>query len=176
MISSTLGAAPAPATTRVDGARPPGRNGRGDPPWVRPALLALLGAAAVLYLWGLGASGWANAYYSAAVQAGTRSWQAFFFGPLDWSNFITVDKSPAFLWPMELSARRFGLNAWSILVPQALEGVATVGLLYATERRWFSSVAGLLAGAVAAVTPVATLIFRYNNPDASSTRRQHGSI
>jgi len=54
---------------------------------------------------GLGASGWANAYYSAAVQAGTRSWQAFFFGSLDWSNFITVDKSPAFLWPMELSAR-----------------------------------------------------------------------
>ena len=168
MTTSTLGAATVPAAaTRVPTpARPPGPHRRGDPPWVRPALLALLGATAVLYLWGLGASGWANAYYSAAVQAGTRSWKAFFFGSLDWSNFITVDKSPAFLWPMELSARLFGVNAWSILVPQALEGVATVGLLYATVRRWFTPVAGLLAGAVVAVTPVAGLIFRYNNPDA----------
>ena len=32
---------------------------------------------------------------------------------------------------MELSARIFGVNSWSILVPQALEGVATVGVLYA---------------------------------------------
>ena len=37
----------------------------------------------VLYLWGLGASGWANAFYSAAVQAGSQSWKAFFFGSSD---------------------------------------------------------------------------------------------
>ena len=66
-----------------------------DPAWVRPALLGLLAATAVLYLWGLGASGWANAYYSAAVQAGTKSWKAFFFGSSDAANFITVDKPPA---------------------------------------------------------------------------------
>src|SRR5437867_12389315 len=95
-----------------------------DQPWVRPALLALLAATALLYLWGLGASGWANAYYSAAVQAGAHSWKAFFFGSTDSANFITVDKTPAFLWPMELSARILGVNAWSILVPQAVEGVA----------------------------------------------------
>ena len=65
------------------------------------------------------------------MQAGTKSWKAFFFGSFDASNFITVDKPPASLWVMELSARMFGVNAWSILVPQALEGVATVGLLYA---------------------------------------------
>ena len=82
------------------------------------------------------------------------------------SNFITVDKPPASLWVMELSARIFGVNSWSILVPQALEGVACVGVLYATVRRWFGPVAGLLAGAVLALTPVATLMFRYNNPDA----------
>ena len=137
-----------------------------DPIWVRPALPALLLATAVLYLWGLGASGWANSFYSAAVQAGTKSWKAFFFGSFDASNFITVDKPPASLWVMDLSARLFGVNAWSILVPQALEGVAAVGILYATVRRWFGHAAGLLAGAVLALTPVAALMFRYDNPDA----------
>src|SRR3569833_3818313 len=93
-----------------------------DPVWARPALAGLLLATAVFYLWGLGASGWANSFYSAAVQAGAHSWKAFLFGSSDSSNFITVDKAPAFLWPMELAARIFGVNAWSILVPQAHEG------------------------------------------------------
>jgi 4-amino-4-deoxy-L-arabinose transferase-like glycosyltransferase len=140
-----------------------------DPAWVRPALVVLLVGTAFLYLWGLGESGWANSFYSAAVQAGTKSWKAFFFGSSDASNFITVDKPPASLWVMEISARLFGVNAWSILVPQALEGVATVGLLFITVRRWFSPGAALLAGAVLALTPVATLMFRFNNPDALLT-------
>jgi len=137
-----------------------------DPPWVRPALLALLGATAMLYLWGLGASGWANSFYSAAVQAGAKSWKAFFFGSSDAANFITVDKPPAALWVMELSARIFGVNSWSILVPQALEGVASVAMLYAAVRRSFRPGAALMAGLVLATTPVAALMFRYNNPDA----------
>jgi len=140
-----------------------------DPSWVRPALLVLLVATGLLYLWGLGNSGWANSFYSAAVQAGTKSWKAFFFGSFDSSNFITVDKPPASLWVMELSARLFGVNSWSILVPQALEGVATVGLVYLCVRRWFAPGAALLAGAVVALTPVATLMFRFNNPDALLT-------
>ncbi len=142
------------------------RGKESDAPWVRPALLALLVATAVLYLWDLGASGWANSFYSAAVQAGTKSWKAFFFGSSDSSNFITVDKPPAFLWPMEISARIFGLNSWSVLAPQALEGVATVGLVYLSIRRWFSAQAALLGGLVVALTPVAAMMFRYNNPDA----------
>jgi 4-amino-4-deoxy-L-arabinose transferase-like glycosyltransferase len=142
------------------------RGRRQDPRWVRPALLVLLVSTAVLYLWGLSASGWANSFYAAAVQAGTKSWKAFFFGSFDSSNFVTVDKSPASLWVMELSARVFGLSSWSILVPNALEGMATVGLLYLTVRRWFPPAAALLAGTVVAVTPVAALMFRYNNPDA----------
>src|SRR5690348_2829449 len=142
------------------------RGRESDPAWVRPALAALLVGTALLYLWGLGASGWANSFYSAAVQAGTKSWKAFFFGSSDAANSITVDKSPAFLWPMVISARIFGVNSWSILVPQALEGVAAVGLLYATVRRRFAPAAALLAGAVLALTPVATLMFRFNNPDS----------
>jgi len=145
------------------------RGPAGDPPWARPALLVLLGATALLYLWGLGASGYANDFYAAAVQAGTKSWRAFFFGSLDSSSFITVDKPPASLWVMALSGRIFGFSSWSMLAPQALEGVAAVGVLYAAVRRWFGPVPGLLAGAGFALTPVAALMFRFNNPDALLT-------
>ncbi len=137
-----------------------------DPGWVRPSVIGVLVATAVLYMWGLGASGWANSFYTAAVQAGTKSWKAMFFGSSDAANFITVDKPPAALWIMEISARIFGLNSWSVLVPQALEGVAAVGILYTTVRRWFKPSAGLIAAAIMAVTPVAALMFRFNNPDA----------
>ncbi|WP_162684455.1 ArnT family glycosyltransferase, partial [Streptomyces populi] len=137
-----------------------------DPRWARPALLGLLLSTAVLYLYGLSASGYANSFYSAAVQAGSQSWKAFFFGSLDSANAITVDKPPASLWPMALSVRIFGLGSWAILVPEVLMGVATVGVLYAAVRRRFSAAAGLIAGAVLALTPVAALMFRFNNPDA----------
>ena len=136
-----------------------------EAPWVRPALIALLVITAFAYLWDLSASGYANSFYAAAVQAGTKSWKAFFFGSIDSSNFITVDKPPASLWVMELSGRIFGFSSWSMLAPQALAGVASVGILYATVKRWFGAPAGLLAGAVLALTPVAALMFRYNNPD-----------
>ncbi len=137
-----------------------------DPGWARWCLVALLAGTAVLYLWSLGASGWANAYYSAAAQAGATSWSAWFFGASDAPGLIMVDKPPASLWVMGLSARLFGVNAWAILVPQALMGVAAVGLLHATVRRWAGPAAGLLAGLVLALTPVATLMFRFDNPDA----------
>jgi 4-amino-4-deoxy-L-arabinose transferase-like glycosyltransferase len=125
-----------------------------------------LAGTALLYLWGLGASGWANSYYSAAAQAATSSWKALFFGSSDGANFITIDKAPAAVWVMGISARLFGVNAWSILVPQALAGVASVGVLYAAVRRWFPAPAALIAGAVLALTPAAALMFRFNNPDA----------
>jgi 4-amino-4-deoxy-L-arabinose transferase-like glycosyltransferase len=128
--------------------------------------VVLLLATGVLYVAGLGASGWANTFYSAAAQAGASSWKAMFFGSFDAANAITVDKTPAALWVTALSVRLFGLSSWSMLVPQALEGVAAVALLYATVRRWFGPGAGLLAGAVLATTPVAVLMFRFNNPDA----------
>ncbi|HEX3981978.1 MAG TPA: glycosyltransferase family 39 protein, partial [Acidimicrobiales bacterium] len=134
--------------------------------WVSPALVALLALTALAYLWDLSASGYANSFYAAAVQAGTKSWKAFFFGSIDSSNFITVDKSPGSLWVMELSGRLFGFSSWSMLGPQVLEGVASVGLVYAAVKRWFGPAAGLLAGGVLACTPVAALMFRFNNPDA----------
>ncbi|MEU0950574.1 glycosyltransferase family 39 protein [Streptomyces canus] len=137
-----------------------------DPRWARPAFLALLLATAILYLCNLSASGYANSFYSAAVQAGSQSWKAFFFGSLDAANAITVDKPPAALWPMALAVRLFGLNSWAILAPEVLMGVGTVAVVYAAVRRRFSPAAGLIAGAVLALTPVAALMFRFNNPDA----------
>ncbi|HMG61908.1 MAG TPA: glycosyltransferase family 39 protein, partial [Streptosporangiaceae bacterium] len=151
-------AASRPAWPRAAKAVRPRRAGIG--------LGVLLAATALLYLAGLSRNGWANDFYAAAVQAGTKSWKAFFFGSFDASSFITVDKTPASLWVMELSARMFGLNYWSVLVPQALAGVGSVALLHATVRRWFGPGAGLLAGAALALTPVAALMFRFNNPDA----------
>ncbi|MDA2894859.1 glycosyltransferase family 39 protein [Mycolicibacterium sp. BiH015] len=132
----------------------------------RAGLAVLLIATAGLYLWGLGASRWANAYYSAAAQAGSQSWTAMFFGSSDAANSITVDKPPAALWVMDISVRLFGMNPWSVLVPQALMGVAAVAVLYSAVRRVSGPGAGLLAGAVMALTPVAALMFRFNNPDA----------
>ncbi|WP_284980943.1 glycosyltransferase family 39 protein [Arthrobacter sp. efr-133-TYG-118] len=141
----------------------------------RVELGIVLLATAVLYLWNLGASGWANPFYSAAAQAGSQNWAAWFFGSSDAANSITVDKPPASLWIMGLSVRIFGLSSWSILVPEALMGVATAWLLYLAVRRAAAPAtgdprlahrAGLLAAVVMAITPVATLMFRFNNPDA----------
>ena len=151
--------------SRPDAAGPPRPVPR-VPRWPRLALGALLAATAVLYIWGLSRSGWANAFYSAAAQAGGESWKAWFFGSSDAANAITVDKTPAALWITGLSVRIFGLSSWSVLVPQALMGVASVGLLYAAVKRVAGPGAGLIAGTVLALTPVAVLMFRFNNPDA----------
>lgn len=138
-----------------------------DHPAARPALLVLLLLTATLYLVGLGASGWANSFYSAAAQAGSASWKAMFFAASDAAGSITVDKTPMSIWVMALSVRLFGLSSWSILVPQALMGVASVYLLHATVRRTTGNAwAGIVAGLVLALTPVAVLMFRFNNPDA----------
>ncbi|MEU5283148.1 glycosyltransferase family 39 protein [Streptomyces sp. CA-278952] len=144
-------------------APPAGREG---PRWARPALYGLLLAVGLAYFSNLSASGYANSFYSAAVQAGSQSWKALFFGSLDSGGAITVDKPPAALWPMALSVRLFGLNSWAILAPQVLMALATAAVLNTAVRRRFGPVAGLIAVGVFALTPVAALMFRFNNPDA----------
>jgi 4-amino-4-deoxy-L-arabinose transferase-like glycosyltransferase len=145
------------------------RGSQEDAAWARPALLGLLVVTAAFYLYNLTADGWANSFYSAAAQAGSSNWAAFFFGSFDAANSITVDKPPASLWVMALSVKVFGLNSFAILFPQVVMGVASVGVLYATVKRQFGAAAGLVAGAVLALTPVAVLMFRFNNPDALLT-------
>ncbi|GAA2006214.1 hypothetical protein GCM10009818_16860 [Nakamurella flavida] len=166
-VTPPAGSSPAPAV--------PPRRGRlarlalgpvGDPRWARPALWALLLAAAALYLINLSVSGYANDFYAAAVKSGTQSWTAWLFGSLDSANAITVDKPPASLWIMGLSARLLGFSSFSLLLPQALMGVGTVAVTYAAVKRWSGPAAGLVAGGLVLLTPVAALMFRFDNPDA----------
>ncbi len=111
-------------------------------------------------------NGWANEYYSAAVRSMTESWHAFLYGSFDAAGVMTVDKPPLALWVQALSARVFGFHPLSILVPQALMGVATVALVYDLVRRRFGRAAGFVAGLALAMTPIAVAISRHNNPDA----------
>ncbi len=131
----------------------------------RPELAALMGLAAVLNLWGLSINGWANTYYSAAVRSMTTSWHDFLFISLDKTGLMTVDKPPLSLWVQALSARVFGFHPLSLLVPQALMGVAATGLIYDLTRRRFGRPAGFAAGLALATTPVVVAVSRHNNPD-----------
>jgi 4-amino-4-deoxy-L-arabinose transferase-like glycosyltransferase len=134
--------------------------------WPPPELAALLALAALLGLWSLDTNGYANEYYSAAVRSMTESWHAFLFGSFDSGGVMTVDKPPLALWIQALSARAFGFSSWSMLVPQALMGVASVALVYDLTRRRFGRAAGFAAGLALTLTPVAVAISRHNNPDA----------
>ena len=126
-------------------------------------LLALAGG---LNLWALDLNGYANDYYAAAVRSMTQSWHAFLYGSFDAAGLQTVDKPPLALWVQALSARVFGFNSWALLVPQALMGVATVGLTYDLARSRFGRSAGFVAGLTLALTPITVAISRHNNPDA----------
>jgi 4-amino-4-deoxy-L-arabinose transferase-like glycosyltransferase len=131
----------------------------------RPELAGVLVIAGVLNLWGLSINGWANTYYSAAVRSMTTSWHDFLFISLDKTGLMTVDKPPLALWVQALSARVFGFNSLSLLIPQALMGVATAGLVYDLTRRRFGRPAGFAAGLALATTPMVVAVSRHNNPD-----------
>ncbi|WP_219471242.1 ArnT family glycosyltransferase [Nonomuraea rhizosphaerae] len=167
--------------------RAPHRRARipgGAPRWSRPAFWGVLVVAGVLYTWALSGDG--NEYYSAAILSGTQSWKAFFFGALDAGSYITVDKPPLALWVMGLSARIFGFSTWSMLIPQALAGVASVALVHSAVRRAYpvvsarslsgssssahsevrqAHVAALAAAVIMTLTPITVAINRINNPD-----------
>jgi len=134
--------------------------------WDRVGLIVLLVATAVMYLWNITINGMGNQFYAAAAQAGSKNWEALLFGSLDAHNFITVDKPPVSQWVMGLSGQLFGFSSASMMIPQALMAVAAVALLYGAVARISGPRIGLLAGAVLALTPVAALMFRFNNPDA----------
>ena len=108
-----------------------------------------------------------TSYYAAAAQAGTQDWKAWLFGSLDAGNAITVDKPPAALWVMALSGRLVRVQPVHHAAAAGIDGRGgSRACLYAAVRRVSGPGAGLIAGAVLALTPVAALMFRYNNPDA----------
>ena len=134
--------------------------------WTLPALLVLTGA---LYLFGALHNGMANSYYAAAVQAASQDWTVWLFGSLDAANYVSVDKPPLATMVMGLSARLFGFSSFSMLLPSVLAGVGSVWLVYAAVKRQFGFMSAAIAGAVLALTPVAALMFGFNNPDAILT-------
>ena len=134
--------------------------------WTLPALLVLTGA---LYLFGALHNGMANSYYAAAVQAASQDWTAWLFGSLDAANYVSVDKPPLATMLMGLSARLFGFSSFSMLLPSVLAGVGSVWLVYGAVKRQFGFTSAVIAGATLMLTPVAALMFGFNNPDAILT-------
>lgn len=134
--------------------------------WTLPALLSLTGA---LYLFGALHNGMANSYYAAAVQAASQDWTAWLFGSLDAANYVSVDKPPLATMLMGLSARLFGFSSFSMLLPSVLAGVGSVRLVYGAVKRQFGFTSAVIAGATLMLTPVAALMFGFNNPDAILT-------
>ena len=134
--------------------------------WTLPVLLALTGG---LYLFGVLHNGMANSYYAAAVQAASQDWTAWLFGSLDAANYVSIDKPPLATMVMGLCARLFGFSSFSMLLPSVLAGVGSVWLVYEAVKRQFGFMSAAIAGAVLAFTPVAALMFGFNNPDAILT-------
>ena len=113
----------------------PWRSPAGQPAWARPALLAVAAVAAVAYGWGMaGAS--VESFYGAAARSMSESWHDFIFGAFDPAGTVTVDKLPGALWVQALSLRVFGFHIWALVLPQVVEGVLTVLVLYRAVRRW----------------------------------------
>lgn len=168
-VAAPVASAMAAADGSVDSRKPelpkPARE-TGVPMWSRLALLAVTGMAGFLYSWGLAANGYANEYYAAAALSMSKSWSNFFFGSLDPGGFITVDKPPIAFWPQALLVHFFGLNSWSILLPQAVEGVLTVVIVYHLVRRVFGHVAAIIAALALALTPITVAVNRDNLPDS----------
>ena len=134
--------------------------------WALPLVLVATGA---LYAWGALHNGMANSYYAAAVQAASQDWTAWLFGSLDAANYVSIDKPPLATMLMGLSARIFGFHSFSMLLPSVLAGVGSVWLLYAAIKRQFGWGSAMLGAVTLALTPVAALMFGFNNPDAILT-------
>lgn len=157
-------------TARLRGgtARAPGRFWRSpadQPPWARPALLAIAALAGVMYAWGMNGAA-LEAFYGAAARSMSMSWHDFFFGAFDPLGTVSVDKLPGALWPQALSLRVFGFHTWAIVLPQAIEGVLTILVLYRAVRRLAGPEAGIVAAAVLATSPVTVALNRGNVADS----------
>jgi len=139
-----------------------------QPPWARPVLLGIAGAAATLYAWNITSGGFAG-FYSVAVKSMSVSWRAFFYGAFDPSATISLDKLAGSFLPQALSARVFGFSVWSLALPQVIEGVIAVLVMYRAVRRWTGPVPGILAAAVFTLTPVAASMFGHSMEDGALT-------
>ncbi|MFD2420202.1 ArnT family glycosyltransferase [Amycolatopsis pigmentata] len=169
-MSETLTHPPLPS----EGSAPEGRTDRwavwrspaGQPRWARPALLGIAAAATVLYAWNLPRADYAP-LYSQAVKGMSESWKALLYGAVDANATVTLDKLAGSFVPQAISARIFGYHAWSLALPQVIEGVISVLVMYRVVRRWAGVVPGLLAAGIFAFTPVAASMFGHSMEDGA---------
>ncbi len=139
-----------------------------QPRWARPTLLAIAAVAALLYARNIAEAGLAP-FYSVAVKSMSVSWKAFFYGAFDPGATITIDKLAGSFLPQALSARIFGFHPWSLALPQVIEGVVSVLVMYRVVRRWAGAVPGLLAAGIFAATPIAASMFGHSMEDGALT-------
>ena len=135
-------------------------------PWEWALLAAVLLLGMFLRLWNIGQNGFGNPYYASAVRSMLMSWHNFFFVSFDPTGWVTVDKPPVSLWVQTLFAHLLGYKGFSLILPQVLEGLASVILVWALVRRRFDAWAALFAVLVMALSPVSVAVDRYNNTDA----------
>jgi 4-amino-4-deoxy-L-arabinose transferase-like glycosyltransferase len=141
------------------------RSPPNQPPWARPALLAIAAVAGLAYGWGMNGAALED-FYGAAARSMSGSWHDFFFGAFDPAGTVSVDKLPGALWPQALSLRIFGFHVWAIVLPQVIEGVITILVLYRAVRRLAGPLAGIVAAAVLATSPVTVALNRGNVADS----------
>jgi 4-amino-4-deoxy-L-arabinose transferase-like glycosyltransferase len=139
--------------------------GAAQPAWVRPALLGIALLAGLSYAWGMNGAA-LEAFYGAAARSMSQSWHNFFFGAFDPAGTVSVDKIPGSLWPQALLMRIVGFHVWAEVLPQVIEGVLTVLVLYRAVRRLAGPIAGITAAAVLAVSPVSVALNRGNVADS----------
>jgi 4-amino-4-deoxy-L-arabinose transferase-like glycosyltransferase len=142
-----------------------------DPPAARPrwafiALGAILLGALAIRLWNIDQNGYGTEYYSAGVRSMLASWHNFFFNSFDPAGFVSLDKPPLAFWIQAASAKLFGFGSLSILLPQVLEGVLAIVLLYHLVQRHFGVAAGLIAAIVLAVSPISVAVDRSSNTES----------
>ena len=144
------------------------RSPEGQPAWARPVLIGIAAVAAFLYAWNITQAGLAP-FYSVAVKSMSESWKAFFYGAFDPKATITIDKLAGSFLPQALSARIFGFHPWSLALPQVIEGVISVLVMYRVVRRWAGVTPGLLAAALFTLTPIAASMFGHSMEDGALT-------
>jgi len=129
-------------------------------------LLSIVATGACLRLWRLDHNGYGTEYYAAGVRSMMQSAHNFFFNAFDPAGFISLDKPPVAFWIQVASAKLFGFSGLSILLPQVLEGVAAIVLLFHLVQRRFGPPAGLLAALCLALTPLSVAVDRSSNTDS----------
>jgi 4-amino-4-deoxy-L-arabinose transferase-like glycosyltransferase len=140
--------------------------------WQRIALGAIIVVSVFMNLFRLGQNQFGvittsvNSYYAAAVKSMLMNWHNFFFAAFDPQGFLAIDKPPLGFWLQVASARIFGFNAWSLLLPEALAGVGAAIVLYILVQRIAGTNAGLIAALALALMPISVVASRNNTIDS----------